>query len=97
MKEYKLIRLITGEEIIGLLEEDDIAETITISDGYNLVATEPGKIGFIPFMAYTKGTKTGIEIKKEHVLFIAEPLESLANQVRGESSGIVTPDRTILS
>ena len=95
MKDFKLIRLVSGEEIICVLEENKTH--YIIKDGYNLIAPEPGKIGFIPFMAYTKQTKTGIKILKEHVMFVTEPLDSLADQVRGESSGILTPDKRIVS
>ena len=46
----KLVRLSSGEEIVGKVIERK--NEIEISDAYSLVATEPGKMGFIPFKMF---------------------------------------------
>ena len=58
-KNMKLIRLSSGEEVIGKVVENE--DSITITDGYSLIPAGEGKIGFMPFMAYTKA-KDGITI-----------------------------------
>lgn len=83
----KLIRLTSGEEIIGKVAVSDT--TVTISDAYNMVSTEPGKIGFIPFMAYSSDKQ--FEVDKNHVLMICTPVDELVDQIRSMTSGIVTP------
>jgi len=92
--EYKLVRLSNGEEVIGQVDESS-SETITIKDGHALFAPEPGKIGFIPFMPYTKA-KEGITIDRQFVMFIVDPLDSLVDQVKGVGSRIMTPKKDII-
>ena len=90
--EYKLVRLSNGEEVIGQVTETE--NQITIKDGHALFAPEAGKIGFIPFMPYTKA-KDGVSIDRKFVMFIVEPLESLVDQVKGVNARIVTPKKDI--
>ena len=65
----KLVRLSSGEEVIGKVIENE--DSITITDGYSLIPAGEGKIGFMPFMAYTKA-KDGITIDNKFVLFIVD-------------------------
>jgi|TARA_B100000085_G_C18261517_1_gene398207 hypothetical protein len=92
--DYKLVRLSNGEEIIGKITETE--NTITIEEGHALFAPEPGKIGFIPFMPYTKA-KDGVVIDKKFVMFVVDPLDSLVDQVRAVNSGIQTPSKEIIT
>ena len=92
--EYKLVRLSNGEEVIGQVDESQ-TDTITIKDGHALFAPEAGKIGFIPFMPYTKA-KDGVSIDRKFVMFIVEPLESLVDQVKGVNTRIMTPKKDII-
>jgi len=89
----KLIRLSSGEEIIGKVTETETS--VTIKDGYSLIPAGEGKIGFMPFMAYTKADK-GINIDKKFVVFMVEPIEDLVNQIRQMDSGIVVPDNKVI-
>ena len=80
----KLIRLSSGEEVIGKVVENE--DSITITDGYSLIPAGEGKIGFMPFMAYTKA-KDGITIDNKFVLFIVDPVDQIVDQVREMDSG----------
>jgi len=91
-KNMKLVRLTSGEEIIGKVE--DLSNVIKIKDGFNMVATEPGKIGFIPFMAYAKDEEFVID--KSHVMMMCEPVDELVDQIRTMTSGIVVPDKKVI-
>ena len=91
--EYKLVRLSNGEEVIGQVSETQ--NHITIKDGHALFTPEPGKIGFIPFMPYTKA-KDGVVIDKKFVMFVVEPLQSLVDQVTGKGARIMTPKKDII-
>ena len=93
--DYKLVRLSNGEEVIGRVEVNEENNNITITDGHALFAPEPGKIGFIPFMPYTKA-KDGVSIDRKFVMFIVEPLESLVDQVKGVNTRIMTPKKDII-
>lgn len=93
-KKMLLVRLSSGEEVIG-----DVTETenlITIKDGFSLIPAGEGKIGFMPFMAYTKA-KNGITINKKFVVFMVEPADELKDQVRTMTTGIVAPSKKIIS
>tara|TARA_B100000575_G_C23060506_1_gene610519 strand:+ start:978 stop:1268 length:291 start_codon:yes stop_codon:yes gene_type:complete len=93
-KKMKLVRLSSGEEVIGKVTENK--DTITIKDGYMLSAVGEGKIGFIPFMAYTKA-KDGVEVNKTFVMFMVDPIDSIIDQIRTMNSGIVTPEKGIIT
>ena len=84
----KLVRLSSGEEVIGKVVENE--DSITITDGYSLIPAGEGKIGFMPFMAYTKA-KDGITIDNKFVLFIVDPVDQLVDQVREMDTGIKVP------
>lgn len=90
----KLIRLSSGEEIIG--DVTDSQNDITIKNGYSLIPAGEGRIGFMPFMAYTKA-KDGITIPKNFVVFVVEPADELQDQIREMDSGIVTPNKKIVT
>lgn len=90
----KLVRLSSGEEIIGDVTIRD--QSITIKDGYSLIPAGEGKIGFMPFMAYTKA-KDGVTIDTRFVVFIVDPADELRDQIRSMNSGIVTPSKKIIS
>tara|TARA_B100000927_G_scaffold188214_1_gene151577 strand:- start:4656 stop:4943 length:288 start_codon:yes stop_codon:yes gene_type:complete len=93
-KKMKLVRLSSGEEIIGKVTETE--NSVIIENGYTLIPAGEGKIGFMPFMAYTKA-KDGITIGNEFIMFIVEPIEDMVNQIRQMDSGIVVPDGKVLS
>jgi hypothetical protein len=93
-KNMKLVRLSSGEEVIGKVVDN--GSDITITDGYSLIPAGEGKIGFMPFMAYTKA-KEGITIPKNFVVFMVDPVDELVDQVRQMDSGIVTAKSGIIT
>ena len=90
----KLVRLSSGEEVIGKVVDN--GSDVTITDGYSLIPAGEGKIGFMPFMAYTKA-KQGITIPKNFVIFMVDPVDELVDQVRQMDTGLVTPKNKIIS
>lgn len=100
MKELKteqlLVRLVSGEEIVG-----DVTlgtDSLTIQNGFNLLPGGEGKIAFIPFMAYTEAHK-GVTINNKHVLFTVKPVGQLAdqvNQMSGKGPSIQVPNKDII-
>jgi len=90
----KLVRLSSGEEIIGKVRESE--NSVVIEDGYSLIPAGEGKIGFMPFMAYTKA-KEGILIDRRFVVFVVEPLEELVDQIRQMETGLTVPSGKIVT
>ncbi len=90
----KLVRLSSGEEVIGKVRESE--NSIVIEDGYSLIPAGEGKIGFMPFMAYTKA-KEGILIDRRFVVFVVDPLEELVDQIRQMETGLTVPSGKIVT
>ena len=90
----ELIRLSSGEEVIGKVTDN--GDSITIKDGYSLLPAGEGRIGFMPFMAYTKA-KEGILIDRKFVVFVVEPVEELVDQIRQMETGITVPSGKIVT
>lgn len=88
----KLIRLVTGEEVIATVKETD--DSITIEEGVMLIPAGEGKIGMVPFMPYSDGSP--ITIGKNHVMFMTVPNEDLYRQVLRVTTGIETPSSGLI-
>ena len=95
-KNIKLIRLTSGEELIGNVSIGEYADTKKIKDAIVLIPAGEGKIGFMPFMAYTKA-KGGILIDRRFVVFVVEPLEELVDQIRQMETGLTVPSGKIVT
>ena len=85
MKNIKLVRLTSGEEIlVNVVNESGL--TLTVTDPVLLIP-DAGKIGFMPYMSYCE--IDNMVIKKDHIMFNLEPTEDLKGQykkmVQGES------------
>ena len=84
----KLVRLSSGEEIIGKITETETS--VKIENGYSLIPAGEGKIGFMPFMPYTKA-KDGFELNMKHIMFMVEPNDMLLEQHRNATSELAVP------
>ena len=91
----KLVRLSSGEEIIGNVKKNK-DNSVTITNGYSLIPAGEGKIGFMPFMAYTEAAN-GITIAERFILFMVEPNSQLAEQIKQMDSKIVVPAQGIIT
>ncbi len=92
----KLIRLVSGEEIIAEVEEVPNTKNISIKDAIVLIPAGEGKIGIMPFMPYTKA-KDGLTLRDKDVMFMVDPIEDLVTQFKSARSGIVTAPKGIIS
>ena len=90
MIDVKLIRIVTGEEVIAeVLSETD--DTITVQNGLVVLPTNNG-VGFAPWATVISQDKPEITIKKHYVVYVAE----VQNDVYGKynemfGSKLVTP------
>jgi|TARA_B110000914_G_scaffold39615_1_gene33062 hypothetical protein len=85
MKDIKLIRLTSGEEVLANVVNQS-GLTLTVTDPVLLIP-DKGKIGFMPYMSYCE--IDNMVIKKDHIMFNLEPTEDLKGQykkmVQGEN------------
>jgi len=92
----KLIRLTSGEEVIAnVTKEDD--SVVEFNKPIVLIPAGEGKLGFMPFMPYTKA-EDGLVISKQFVVFIVDPMDDLIEQHRQATSAIqLTQPQGIIS
>ena len=88
-KQIKLLRLTSGEEVIAEISHE-LNNTIMVYDAIIMIPAGQGKIGFMPWMPYTRA-KNGLVLRKEDIMFIIDPIDSLIDQFKQARSGIVTP------
>ena len=91
MIDVKLIRIVTGEEIIAeVLSETD--DTITVQNGLVVLPTNNG-VGFAPWATVISKDEPEITISKTHVVYVAEVQEDVCkkyNEMFG--SKLITPN-----
>ena len=92
MINVKLIRIITGEEVVAeLLSETE--ESITIQNTLVLLPTNSG-VGFAPWATVISKDKPEITISKSHIVYLAELREDVANKYNEMfGSKLITPNK----
>jgi len=92
MINVKLIRIVTGEEVVAeLLSETE--ETITVQNGLVVLPTNTG-VGFAPWATVISKEDPEITMSKKHVVYLAEVQEDVCkkyNEMFG--SKVITPDK----
>ena len=91
MINVKLLRIVTGEEVIAeLVSESDT--TITVKNGLVVMPTQSG-VGFAPWATVIDDNKPEITLSHNHVVYMAEVSEDVTkkyNELFG--SKLVTPN-----
>ena len=91
MINVKLLRIVTGEEVIAeLVSESDT--TITVKNGLVVLPTQGG-VGFAPWATVIDDNKPEITLSHNHVVYMAEVSEDVSkkyNELFG--SKLVTPN-----
>jgi hypothetical protein len=83
--EIKIIRLLSGEEILtGWNEEANIVDT-----PIGMVTTPEGQINFTPYVPYSDSTE--MEIPDRSILWIVNPTQELVDKYKEMTGQIVTP------
>ena len=87
----KLIRIVTGEEIIAeVLSETD--NTITVQNGLVVLPSAQG-VGFAPWATVISKDEPEIEMSKNHIVYVVAVQDDVAkkyNEMFG--SKLITPD-----
>ena len=91
MIDVKLLRIVTGEEVIAeLLSETE--DTITVQNGLAVLPTNNG-VGFAPWATVISKENPEITVSKTHVVYVAEVQEDVCkkyNEMFG--SKLITPN-----
>ena len=76
--DVKLIRIITGEEVVAeVLSETD--DTITVQNGLVVLPTNTG-VGFAPWATVISKEKPEITVSKTHVVYVAEVQDDVSKK-----------------
>jgi len=80
----KVLRLISGEELMGEVEEKEdnkvfIKNVCQIVTSYADTTSATARVGLVPFMPYTKSSD-GITVEKSYIGFITDPVNELINE-----------------
>ena len=95
MKDVKLIRLITGEEIIA--EVLDWKNGILTIQNALVVIPQQGQVGFAPWATVIHPEMPEIGLDMKHVIYsveVAEPVVKQYNEIFG--SNIVLPEKQLI-
>jgi hypothetical protein len=88
MTDIKLVRLVTGEEILCKCQNTPTG--VMIKEPMILVPMGQGKLGFAKWLPYAN-TDDGVQVSSDNVMFILDPDVELKNQYSSASSGLVLP------
>ena len=95
MKDVKLIRLITGEEIIA--EVLDWKHGVMTIQNALVVIPQQGQVGFAPWATVINPDMPEIGLDMKHIIYsveVAEPVVKQYNEIFG--SNIVLPDKQLI-
>lgn len=88
MSEVRIIKLITGEELVSEIESRN-GSTLTLKNPMRIIATRDG-LGMAPYSVLSKDTS--FNINGDHVTCISNPEEEVLNGYNSKfGSGIVIP------
>lgn len=93
VENIKVIRLVTGEEIIGEVTSDS-GTVLTVKNPVRILVIPTAdqnnpKVGFGPFTQWTEDKD--LTFDKSHVMFIATPITEFVNQYTAMFGGLVVP------
>ena len=91
MIDVKLIRIVTGEEIIAELVSENAAE-VTVKNGLVVIPNAQG-VGFAQWATVIDPDRPEVTMSRNHIVYIAEVQEDVCkkyNQMFG--SKLITPD-----
>ena len=95
MIDVKLIRMISGEEIVA--EVVDFSNGILTVKNALVVIPQQGQVGFMPWATVIDPDRPEIALDMKHVIYaveVASPVVKQYNEIFG--SNIITPDKQLI-
>ena len=96
--EIKIVRLVTGEELLCTVSSDPNKAVYTLTDVAILIPTEANSLGLAPFMGYSAAYDSieGMSVEDKFIMFVVDPVETLKKQYQTMFAKIFTPPSKIL-
>ena len=98
--EIKIMRLVTGEEIICDVSTESSSRygvVYNIKDVAILIPTESNSLGLAPFVPYSTASVDGITLAEKDVMFVTKPINDLRKQYQNMFSKLMTPNQGIVT
>ena len=87
----KIIRLVSGEELIG----DWNKETNTVTNPVIMIPVAKDQLGFQPWIPYSE--EEAMTFKEQHIVVVVTPDTKLQNEYsRVYGSGLLVPEENII-
>ena len=99
MSDVKVIRMTTGEDVIGK-DETGSGSNVTLNKPFVIIPQQmgPGKpvqLMMSLYNAFGKGDK--VEVAKDKVVFMTEPKDEIRNSYEANTSKILTPNKGLIT
>lgn len=89
--EVKLIRISSGEDVVAeFIEERE--DVVVVKNAIVAIPTGNSKLGFAPWVPIIDRKNTEVEVKKNFIVFIANPDEAVVEQYEQMFSVIAKPE-----
>lgn len=98
MSNVKIVRLLSGEEVIGNVENYDhiSAGAVNVKNATILIPTPEGKLMFAKWMPYAD-TSNGIIIQEKNIMFILNAQKELEDHFTSVVvNGLVVPGKKVV-
>jgi hypothetical protein len=86
----KLLRIITGEEVLAEVLSED-ADTVTVQNGLVVLPNANG-VGFAPWATVISKEKKEITLSREHLVYMVECDDSVQDKYESIFGTIVKPE-----
>ena len=93
MIEVKLIKLITGEDIVAGIEDYDVND-VTVSKPHSLAMHPERGLVLMKFTPYAKTDE--VKFDRTSILCILDPQDQIANHYKDLVGAIITPHQGII-
>lgn len=94
MSNIKLIRMVSGEEVIAKIVETT-SEGVQIESPVILLPAGQGRLAIVPWLPYAE--TDNMVIPSKAIAFVVTPKTDLVNEYNTSNSGLIVPDKNIAS
>jgi hypothetical protein len=88
----KLIKLVTGEEVVAKVDINDIEGTYILNKPIAFVQTEQG-VAMVPLSPLVDGA---ITVRSSHIVYMADPIIDVVNAYNEKFGGLVMPSSKLM-
>ena len=89
MSEVKLVRLVSGEEVLAKIE--NMGEATSFDKPHIIIPTQAKGIALMPWCPYSNIQEEGVVIPNEKLMFVTTPHTELAKEYTTMVTGIEMP------